>query len=107
MTYESLYYATNNMTAASTIQSFGILAFLLVFAYFFYGFVRAWNERCKIWMKADHNKIYLDDLCTSYKAGYIKQKAREEGITLEDVPEPKRRTIADKLKEDVDKEIAT
>lgn len=104
--YESTYLATNNLTAASTIQSFGILAFLLVFAYFFYGFVRAWNERCKIWIKADHNEVYLDDLYTSYKAGFLKKKASEEGISLEDVPEPKRRTIADKLKEDVEKEIA-
>lgn len=105
--YESTYLATNNLTAASTIQSFGNLAVILVIAYIGYILARTFKEECKIFMKTKHNKVYLDDLCTSYKAGYLKKKANEEGIELNDIPEPKRKTIADKLKEDVDKEIAT
>ena len=101
-----MYHATNNLTAASTIESFGNLAILFVVAYIGYILARTFKEECKVWMKTKHNAVYMDDLCTSYKAGYLKKKAREEGITLEDVPEPKRRTIADKLKEDVDNEIA-
>ena len=57
-------------------------------------------------MKTKHNAVYMDDLYTSFKAGYLKKMAKEEGITLENVPEPKRKTIADKLKEDVNNEIA-
>lgn len=106
MAYESLYYSMTDFTAARTIESFGNLALILVFAYLLYVVTRSIKERYGIWIKAEHNKIYLDDLYTSFKAGYVKQLAEKEGIKLEDVPEPKKKTIADKLKEDVDKEIA-
>lgn len=106
MTYETVINTFTNMTAARTIESFGNLAVILVIAYIGYILARTFKEKCRIWMKAEHNRIYLDDLYTSFKAGYIKQKAEDEGIKLEAIPEPKRKTIADKLKEEVDSEIA-
>lgn len=106
MSYESMYYAMTDFTTARTIESFGNLAVILVVAYIGYILARTFKEKCRIWMKSEHNKVYLDDLYTSFKAGYIRKIASEENINLEDIPEPKRKTIADKLKEEVDNEIA-